>query len=99
VTDSEGTQDTELFTVTVTDSTDRFIWMDASNDSAGRDGSFANPYQNFSDFWDAGGHGNKIAYLRTGTYDFSGITGDNARGGWKKQDFVLPLDLFLKFSK
>ena len=82
VVDSEANTDTETFTVTVTNSTTRFIWMDASNNNSGRDGSFANPYRNFIDWYalGSGTHGGKIMYLRSGTYDFTGISGENHRG-------------------
>ena len=82
VTDKEGGTDIESYEITVTDSTNRFIWLDASTteDIGSRNGSISHPYKNLSDFWQEGGHGRKICYMRTGTYDFSNIEGINARG-------------------
>jgi len=82
VVDAESNLDVESYTVTVTPSTDKFLWMDASNDNEGRDGSHANPYRNFDDWYveGSGSDGGKIMYLRTGVYDFSGISGNNNRG-------------------
>jgi len=81
VTDVEGNSDTESYDVVVTDSVDRFVWMDASS-GAGGDGSYSNPYRNFIDWYveGSGSHGGKIMYLREGTYDFEGIAGINKRG-------------------
>lgn len=81
VTDSESSTDAETYTLTVTTSTDRFVWMDYSNNAGGRDGSYSNPYRDFDDWFSekSGSHGGKIMYLRSGTYDFSGIAGHNHR--------------------
>jgi hypothetical protein len=82
VTDTEGNTDTESYTLTVTSSTDRFIWMDAATEEAigNRTGAIDHPFKNFSDFWTLGSHGYKICIMRAGTYDFTDVTGTNSRG-------------------
>jgi hypothetical protein len=68
VTDSEGLSDKESFNITVTDSTNRFIFVD-SNSYVGGNGSIENPYQNMDEFW-AEDNSGTIIYLREGSHTY-----------------------------
>jgi len=64
VTDDESNTDTESYTVTVTASTDRFVFIDADY-SGSESGTLSEPYNTLSDAWALS---NRIVYLRDGTY-------------------------------
>lgn len=66
VTDKEGNTDSELYSITVTDSTDRFIFID-DNATGTKTGSITQPYASLSEIWGTN-HGGKIVYFREGTY-------------------------------
>lgn len=69
VTDSEGNTDTENFTITVTNSTGRFIFSDSINGDQSGTGSIGDPYSSLDDFWNEN-HAGKIVYFREGNYTY-----------------------------
>jgi len=78
VTDSESSTDIESYTVTVTDSTDRFLFVDIANGNSGNTGTILSPLAILDDFW-LSDHTGKIVYFRTGTYLFPKNGGSNDR--------------------
>ena len=72
VTDDENNSDVESYTITVTDSADRFIFVSTSDDGTPT-GSISDPYSDISQFW-SGLNGDKIVYFRSGTHVISGGT-------------------------
>ncbi|NMC87933.1 MAG: hypothetical protein GYA69_05835 [Candidatus Moranbacteria bacterium] len=66
VTDKEGNSDSESYSITVTDSTDRFLFID-ENALEEKTGSITQPYANLDEIWDTD-HGGKIVYFREGAY-------------------------------
>jgi hypothetical protein len=67
VTDASSNTDTESYTVTVTNSTDRFLFVQDGY-SGTKSGSISQPYENLSEIWDTVDDTNKIVYFRSGTY-------------------------------
>jgi hypothetical protein len=68
VTDSESLTDTESYTITVTSSTDRFLFVSTSDDGSPT-GTISDPYGSLDDFWKSN-QANKIVYLRGGTHTY-----------------------------
>lgn len=66
VTDSELSTDIESFTITVTSSTDKFLFVDTSDDGTPT-GAIDDPYGSLDDFWTSD-HTGKIVYFRSGTH-------------------------------
>ncbi len=70
VTDSQGNSAEATWSITVTDSTDRFIFVDDSY-SGTETGSISQPYSSISNLRSAeSGNADKIVYFRNGTYYF-----------------------------
>lgn len=68
VTDAESNTDTESYTVSVTSSTDRFLFV-ATSDDGSPTGAIDDPYGSLDDFWGSD-HGGKIVYLRSGVHEY-----------------------------
>lgn len=67
VTDSENNYNSQSYTITVTNSTSRFLFID-DNATGTKTGSITQPYASLSEIWNAN-HGGKIVYLRNGRYN------------------------------
>ncbi len=79
VRDSEGTEITEPWTITV--STDGFRFVDAVNGSDGGAGTLAAPWQSIARVKDASQPGD-IVYFRSGTYTTAGMAVEGDEGTW-----------------
>jgi len=82
VTDASAATDTESYTVTVTDSTDRFLFVQDGY-SGTKNGSISQPYEDISEIWDTVTDTNKILYFRTGTYYIPHIAENNRNGCYR----------------
>jgi len=69
VIDSEGSVDVESYEVLVTNSTDRFLFVDVVNGYSLNEGSIDSPFRLLDDFW-LSDHSGKIIYLRSGIYNY-----------------------------
>jgi len=82
VTDAGGATDTESYTVTVTSSTDRFLFVQ-DNYSGTKSGSISQPYEDLSEIWDTVTDTDKIIYFRTGTYHIPHIAESERNGVYR----------------
>jgi len=66
VRDKEGNVSSKSYSILITTSTDRFLFIDAAATGT-KTGSIAQPFASLSEIWDSD-HGGKIIYFRSGTY-------------------------------
>jgi len=82
VTDASAATDTESYTVTVSDSTDRFLFIQDGY-SGTKSGSITQPYEDLSEIWDIVTDTDKIIYFRTGTYHVPHIIESERNGVYR----------------
>jgi hypothetical protein len=83
VTDKEGNTDTESYTLTVTDSIDRFLFIQDGY-SGTKSGTISQPYEDISEIWDTVDDTDKILILRSGTYHIPHAADASNRGGCQR---------------